>query len=772
MSGGPKSESEADREAKARAHVLGKLKRHSRTAALLVPLAILEVAMDSGLTLSYRYLIDDAIVPHDRRALSLVLSVLAAAVLVSITCSVLRDYLGSRLVARSVAEVRSSIFDHIQRMSIGSHARRGAADMLGRFSVDVTALETALVTAVSGVLVPGLGVAVGIGMLFLLLPWRYALLGTIVWPLVVIGPRIIAPRAAKASSGKREADAVLFAKAKETIEGHSAIKAYGVRPMLFESFRTALASAARTGAKVGFLTALVERTTVSGVYVVQLIAVTAGGLVAFSGGISVGALVAFLSVFWNLGWSLVVLSRAAPQLVSCAASMQRIDELLDDETDPIESDAGRRLAPLSRSIELDDVTFGYDVTALAVQSLSMSIRAGEHVAIVGASGSGKSTILGLMLRFYDPVSGTIEFDGIDSREMDVRSLRAQTAIVMQDSFLFDGTIRDNIRVGLPSASNVDIEAAARAADVHDAILALPAGYDTRVGAGGVQLSGGERQRVAIARALIRNPSILLLDEASFALDAVTEANVNETLARARQGRTTINVTHRLSSIVHADRIFVMQAGRVVESGTHDELVARRGVYAGLWRKQNSFAVSEQGGQALVTAERLRDIGLLAPLSDAKLEELTRLFGSVNVRAGQTVVRQGDRNNELYIIVRGSMVVTVAGPDGKPKEVARLRDGEEFGELAFLFDMPRTATVSAVTNAELLTLTRERFYTLLSDSPEVRAEVERIANERRIARSAPISEPKAELPSVPEPEAHAVTEEPSFPVFTPAIKRGS
>jgi len=223
------------------------------------------------------------------------------------------------------------------------------------------------------------------------------------------------------------------------------------------------------------------------------------------------------------------------------------------------------------------------------------------------------------------------------------------------------------------------------------------------------------------------------------------------------------VTHRLSSIVDADRIFVMEGGHIVESGSHQELVDRGGAYASLWRKQTSFAVSDGGGRAVATVDRLRDISLLAPLGDHGLEALTRMFGTLNVRPGQVIVRQGDRNNELYIIVRGLMSVTAKGADGLIREVARLRDGEEFGELAFLFDMPRTATVTAVTEGLLLTLTRDRFYSLLSTTPEVRAEVERIAEERRLARTLAPAEPKSELPPVP-----ILVEEPE-PVFPKVTK---
>jgi ATP-binding cassette subfamily B protein len=457
-----------------------------------------------------------------------------------------------------------------------------------------------------------------------------------------------------------------------------------------------------------------------------------GANMAFDGALSVGSFISFLTVFWSLGWSIVVLARSAPLLISAAVSMNRIDRMLAQPADPLEREGAQQMAPLARGIELKQVQFSYPGRPPVLKAVSLAIRQGEFVAFVGPSGSGKSSILNIVSRQYGVDSGHVEVDGRDMDDFSADSIRAQMGFVFQESTLFNMSVRENIRLGLPGASDEQVEAAARAAEVHDTIVALPQGYDTNVGERGALLSGGQRQRVAIARALIRNPSLLLLDEATSALDPVSEAAINETLLRARAGRTLVSVTHRLDAAMQADRIFVVNAGAITETGSHDELVARNGLYADLWRKQHGFHVSKDGSVATVTVERLREIRLLRPLSDAQLEVLLEKFVCERVQAGQAVIRQGEHGNLFYILVRGAMVVTLRDAAGREREFARLADGDEFGEMALLYDQPRNATITARTDCLILSLTQEHFAELLESTPAIRQQVEKLAAERGLA----------------------------------------
>jgi ABC-type multidrug transport system fused ATPase/permease subunit len=262
--------------------------------------------------------------------------------------------------------------------------------------------------------------------------------------------------------------------------------------------------------------------------------------------------------------------------------MLRIQEVLDAHEQIVDRPGARMLPPFSHAIQLHDVSFSYGETPPALSGVTATIRAGESVAIVGPSGSGKSTLLGLLLRLNDPTTGTVTFDGHDVRGVTQLSLRSQIGVVFQSSFLFDMTLRENIRLGKPDATDDAVTEAARDAGIHDFIMSLPDGYDTRVGDGGGSLSGGQRQRVALARALVRRPAILVLDEPAAALDAQSEASLQRTLHQLGRGKTVISVTHRLAPS-GADRILVLDAGRLVEDGGHLELVAQGGTYAQLWK---------------------------------------------------------------------------------------------------------------------------------------------------------------------------------------------
>jgi ATP-binding cassette subfamily B protein len=274
-----------------------------------------------------------------------------------------------------------------------------------------------------------------------------------------------------------------------------------------------------------------------------------------------------------------------PSLAQAAGSIHHLDDLFDVR--PLVQDAPEAvpLSRLEREIALVDVGFRYEDEGFELSGVDVRIPKGSHTALVGASGSGKSTVLNLLLRFHDPTKGQVLFDGRDIRTGTQDSLRAQMGMVFQDSFLFNATILDNIRMGRPDASEAQVEAAARAAEIHDFIAALPQGYHSVVGERGSQLSGGQRQRLAIARALVRDPAILILDEATSALDYATEAAVNATLLKVAKNRTVITVTHRLGTAATAHHLVVLDKGRVVERGTHDELLARAGVYAALWHNQ-------------------------------------------------------------------------------------------------------------------------------------------------------------------------------------------
>jgi len=350
------------------------------------------------------------------------------------------------------------------------------------------------------------------------------------------------------------------------------------------------------------------------------------------------------------------------------------------------------------------------------------------VALVGPSGSGKSTVLGLLQRFYDPDSGVVLFDDVNMRHAAQASLRAQTAVVFQESFLFNTTIRGNIALARPDATDEEIIAAAKAAEIHDFITSLPEGYNTVAGERGYRFSGGQRQRIAIARAVLKNPAILVLDEATSALDAASEHAINATLARIARGRTMISVTHRLSAVVGMDRVFLFDRGRLMEQGSHAELVAAGGIYSDLWRKQSGVQVDAQEERATVDAAWLAELPLMKGVKTETLVEVARWFGTELFREDRVIVQQGDKGDRFYILARGAVDVSRID-DGRSVHLAKLTDGDYFGEMALLSDKPRNATVRTLTPCVCLSLPRDLFNRLLAREPELRQYIRKISEER-------------------------------------------
>ncbi len=340
------------------------------------------------------------------------------------------------------------------------------------------------------------------------------------------------------------------------------------------------------------------------------------------------------------------------------------------------------------------------------------------------------------MRFYDPNTGAVNVDGQDLRQVTQESLRGQIGTVFQDTFLYNATVRENITLGKLGATEREIEEAAKAAEIHDFILTLPQGYDTTVGERGGQLSGGQRQRIALARAIHYDPAILVLDEPTSALDPQTEAAINATLHKQGQSRTVITVTHRLASVANADRIFVLERGQVVEQGVHEELLNAQGLYYRLWGQQNGFADAQRIG---VEASRLRSIPLFENMDEASLSALADRFVRERHAEGQTILEEGDLGDKLYFVDRGEVEVVFTGPTGEKRRVALLRDGDYFGEIALLEDVPRTATVRTRVPSTLLVLNRERFLDLLQAVPDLRASFERGVEARRRANLAALQE---------------------------------
>ncbi len=501
--------------------------------------------------------------------------------------SFLSTYLMTDVGQRVVRDLRDRLFRHILGQSASFFARRTSGQLMSRITNDVNQVQQAVSETLGDLLREGLAL-VGYAALLFYYDARLAIVvmtgaPIVVYPLVRLGQRV--RKTTRRSQEQLEHISHITA---EAFSGHRIVKAFGTEEVEAARFARASDSVYRTNMKVtSALSALPPLMELLGGLGI------AGALWYGSRQISAGALTpgeftSFIAAMFLMYGPIKKLSRVNASLQQAIAAGQRIFEMLDTHTEVTDRPGAGELAPLRHGVEFRGVTFNYDDgdRRKILRDVSFSVGVGKVVAIVGLSGAGKTTLVNLIPRFYDVTGGAILVDGVDVRDVTVRSLRAQIGMVTQETVLFDDTIAANIAYGRPSATPAMIEAAARAAHAHDFVAAMPHGYQTRIGERGQRLSGGQRQRLAIARALLKDPPILILDEATSSLDAESEQLVQEALATLMHNRTSFVIAHRLSTVMRADAIVVLERGEVKEIGRHDELLARPdSVYARLYALQ-------------------------------------------------------------------------------------------------------------------------------------------------------------------------------------------
>ncbi|WP_341911586.1 lipid A export permease/ATP-binding protein MsbA [Ferrovibrio terrae] len=483
-----------------------------------------------------------------------------------------------------IADTQIRLYSHLIHADLAWLHNMHSGKLISSFLFDATLLREAVTKALTGMVKDSLSLVFLTGVMFSM-NWQFALIVCVIFPFVGLSTRRLGKRARKNSARGQQETGKLTTILSETFEGARMVKAYGMEQREIDRARASVDTRLSHLMKVVRARAAASPTT-------EALGGVAVAVVIYIGGnsetLTLGTLTAFIYAALTAYQPLKSLANFQTAMQEGLAAADRIFTILDIKPTIAERGGAKPLQVAGGEIRLDNVSFRYAADKTALSNVSLLVPPGKKAALVGASGAGKSTLLNLVPRFYDASAGSVLIDGQDVRDVTLASLRRNVALVSQELTLFDDTIRANIAYGRPEASQAEIEAAARHAAAHDFIMELPQGYDTAVGENGVKLSGGQRQRVAIARAMLRDAPILLLDEATSALDSESERLIQTALSELMRGRTTLVIAHRLSTVIDADVIFVLDHGQLVEQGSHAELLARNGAYARLYATQ--FAV--------------------------------------------------------------------------------------------------------------------------------------------------------------------------------------
>jgi ABC-type multidrug transport system fused ATPase/permease subunit len=548
------------------------------TAASLAPAPLAKAAVDSG------------ILKGNERTLDLVVVAFIASALVVWAATYAQTYLVGWVGQRALADLRLQIFRHLQDMPVGFYERRPAGVLISRMTNDVEALDS-LVTDTVVTLFQATLTLVGSVVILLALDVELAFLTFLIFPVMAAGSLAFRIASADAYRRTRETIGAITAYLQETLSGIRVVRAFAQEPRHRARFR----ELNEINRRANMTTVNLNAVYFPGVEFLSSVATFAlllvGGARVISGDLQVGVVVGFIAALNGFFDPIGQLSQVYTTYQSGMAALDKIFELLDEQPDLRDAPDAIALPRIRGEIRFEDVSFRYgggedgdgEAPKLALDRVTMTVPPGQTVALVGATGAGKSTFAKLVARFYDPTGGRVLVDGHDLRTVRADSLRSQMGIVPQEAFLFSGTVGDNIAFGRPDATVAEVEAAARAVGAWDFIGGLPQRLDTEVGERGVQLSAGQRQLVAFARALIADPRILVLDEATSNVDLHTEGRIEAGMRRLLAGRTAIVIAHRLSTIRQAGRIVVLDQGRVVEQGTHDDLLEAGGAYERLYR---------------------------------------------------------------------------------------------------------------------------------------------------------------------------------------------
>lgn len=512
-------------------------------------------------------------------------------------------YLEQWVGQRVIFDVRGALYDHLQSQSMSFYDANQTGQLMSRVTNDVSQVQFFLTQGLSRLVTTFITIAANLAVMFWL-DWQLTLISLVVVPLILWFQKYsvkVWPLFRK----RQELQASLNVVIQENVAGIKLVKAYGREEFEANRFNTVNEEMRTVALQSWRVFGVTGPGQEFATYLSAIIIITVGGLRVMEGHLTIGDLSAFYAYVLTMFAPVRFLVFINQMALNALASGERIFEILDTPLDVMDRPGAVRLEHVSGAVTMENVSFAYGKGAPLLRDISIDVPPGKTLALVGPSGSGKTTLVNLIPRFYDPTTGNVRIDGHDVRDIQVEALRAQMGMVMQETFLFNASIRENIAYGRADASIEDIEAAARAANAHPFISEMPDGYDTEIGERGTRLSGGQRQRLAIARAILVDPRILILDEATSSVDNHTDYLIRQALDTLMEGRTTIVIAHRLSTVQRAHQIAVMEAGRITARGTHSELLRRSPLYAHLADIQFQLATeaSASAGPATPVVQR-------------------------------------------------------------------------------------------------------------------------------------------------------------------------
>lgn len=669
-----------------------------------------------------KYLIDEAILPKNITVFFIVLIIFVVGGLLNLIIGVGGDYSLAKLNEKTLLGLRSDVYKQLQTLSSKAYQKYRSGDLLSRFTLDAPAIEYALQQIFIIGLYSFMSAIVGV-VLMITISWKLTIVAVVGSLLVIMPQALLSKRAKRYNQSYVDGMEQFSNHIEEEVKGFRTIQAFNLKRSFEQRFDKQMGLLYSFGVKRSFINSNLERLPVMILTIVNVAVLAIGGYYTFQEQMSIGDFTAFNSIFLTFNYGITAFMRIIPAFIEGEVGMKRVNEILELQQEIVEVEQPVVLSNKGATVEFKNVSFGYDDHEKILNRISLLIKDGQYVAIVGTSGSGKSTLVQLLLRFHQAQEGSIMIQSHQLEQVELESLFRTIGVVFQEPYLFNTTLRNNLLLGNADATSEEIAQALDMAGLSELIVNLPQGLDTIIVNEGHNFSAGERQRIAIAQTVLRNPHIFIADDITAALDPAAEAIINQCLVKLSRNRTLIHITHRLHTITDADYIYVLDKGQLVGSGKHDDLLVTCAHYEQMWTRQQGFQWSQDGQQVHIASDRLKQLPFFAEVEAEALQHLATYFLTEKRVAGETIIREGEKGNTFYIIVRGKVMITKNNTDGSIMTVASLEDGEYFGEIALLRQIPRTANVIAATDCVLLTLTAQQLMPLMETYPSMREQLE-------------------------------------------------